>query len=228
MPAPLTPVKILEGIMARLTRIEQRLNNILAHTGLSVPAQGVTQVDGSLVVQNGEAKSGNYAPGSTGWHLDHAGNAEFNDLTIRGGIIGNDALADPSTFGSGSSSVLGFNISTSFVLVAYATIPIPAGFTRALIHCTVDAAAQNTTASTDFMYVEAYMQTSVGVVTTGGQSFSEATAGAWANAAASWAGVLTSIGTGNITVGCAVKSGTAWAIAASNIANVNASVTFLR
>ena len=43
---------------------------------------GQGNVDGSLTIGSGEAKSGNYATGASGWHLGGDGKAEFKDVTL--------------------------------------------------------------------------------------------------------------------------------------------------
>ena len=82
----------------RLKDVEEQLRKLrntspFSGTGMSVPADGVTQVDGSLVVQGGEAKSGNYVPATSGWHLGSDGTAEFKDITLYD--LPNSMLATP-------------------------------------------------------------------------------------------------------------------------------------
>jgi hypothetical protein len=96
------------------------------------------------------------------------------------------------------------------------------------VHCTVNASAQNSTGALDFMYVSADIALPGGGGGSGGEAFSGVAASAWGNAGASAAGNYTSIGTGNITVSCKVRTGTAWASTGANIANVDATVIFLR
>ena len=63
-------------------------------TGGTITAQEIVlDTDGSAAV----LKSSNYSAGSAGWKIDSDGNAEFNDVTVRGALItgsGSDLNAD--------------------------------------------------------------------------------------------------------------------------------------
>lgn len=145
-------VKWMKGIEYQIALLRERLNNPLANTGLSVPGPGVTQVDGSLVVQNGETKSGNYAAGSAGWHLDHSGDAEFNSLTLRAGIIGNAALTNPVRGDVMTANASNFALTTSAVTLASSTWALPSGFTSVTVDVTAKVYAINSTAGLDYVY----------------------------------------------------------------------------
>ena len=72
----------------------------------TVGIDGALVVDGSIVARSinttdlfaqtisvnngGKIKSNNYSTGSQGWQIDYLGNAEFNDVTIRGELAGVD------------------------------------------------------------------------------------------------------------------------------------------
>jgi hypothetical protein len=157
------PVSWIRALERRIALIEQR--SPFTGTGLSAPASGVTQVDGSLIVQNGEAKSGNFAAGSAGWHLDHGGNAEFNALTIRGGIIGNDALTSPVGVGAIYDSLTNFALTTVLTNIRTTNITVPSGFTKAAVSIVVRVYAINPnttggydTHGGDYLYGEANIQ----------------------------------------------------------------------
>jgi hypothetical protein len=47
------------------------------------------------VADLGQFRSANFVPGSSGWGLAPTGNAEFNAITLREGIVGTAALASP-------------------------------------------------------------------------------------------------------------------------------------
>lgn len=49
---------------------------------------GDTDLAGNVILQGGYLKSANYSLGSAGWAIDYAGNAEFNNITVRGLIKG--------------------------------------------------------------------------------------------------------------------------------------------
>jgi hypothetical protein len=221
-----------KSIDYRLNLLFEKLNNVLANTGLSIPSPGVTQVDGTLNVLGTQNVSGtlNVSGNETvGGTLNVTGNTVIGGtLSLPNGIINNAALANPTAFGFGGNSSTGFAISTSSTAKSSVNIPVPTGFTQALIHCTVNGSAQNSTASSDFLFVSAHITMPSGDFGAGGEAFSGVAAGGWGNAAASAAGSFTSIGTGNITVSCMIRTGTAWGATGANIANVDATVTFLR
>jgi hypothetical protein len=142
--------KRLKGIDEQIRRL--RNTSPFAGTGFTVAADGVTQVNGSLVVQSGETKSGNFAAGSTGWHLDHTGNAEFNDLTLRGGIIGNSALTNPVSTGQAFVGTSGFGLSVAGAWLLTRTATVPTGFDTCTVSAFGRVAAINSTGTGDGLY----------------------------------------------------------------------------
>jgi hypothetical protein len=226
-------IRWMKWVEGRLSFILEKLNNVLANTGLSVPGPGVTQVDGSLVVQNGEAKSGNYVAGSAGWHLDHAGNAEFNDLTLRGGIIGNDALTNPVTPQAVYDSVQNFSLSTTLTNIRTTNVTVPSGFTKAAVQLTVRAYATNpnTTggnngAGGDYLYAQANINGFNGYALPTGVSGSN---GSGTNVS-TFAVVLTGLTPGGtISLQCAVQTGLlSWAANANNTVDLSSSISWYR
>lgn len=193
-----------------------------AGTGFTVAADGVTQVNGSLVVQSGEAKSGNFAAGSTGWHLDHSGNAEFNDLTLRGGIIGNDALTSPVATGQAFVGTSGFGLSVAGAWLLTRTATVPTGFTVCTVTAFGRVAAINSTATGDGLY------SALDVNGAGGSQFSTfVPAGQASTSTVGFSTTLTSL-TAGATVTTRLFASTGLASWASNAANgADLSVTFL-
>ncbi|OIQ84056.1 hypothetical protein GALL_341360 [mine drainage metagenome] len=190
-------------------------------------ANGALHIDGAtknLIIDQGEIQSGNYVTGSAGWALQPDGNAEFNVLTLRSGIIGPDALTNPADFGASGTSETGFGLTSTPTNRAASTIAVPAGYTRAEVHVTVDATAINTALS-GLLIVSA----SINGITGGENSGGPVPNSYYANASASAIRTLTGLSGGNITVATAVHcdAGT-WPANANNIANCNASVVFLR
>lgn len=237
-PSPIHPdgsglIKWIKGIEAFTRLLAEKLNHIFEGTGLSVPSPGVTQVDGSLIVQNGEAKSGNYASGSAGWHLGNDGNAEFNALTLRGGIIGNDALTNPSSPQAIYDSVQNFGLTTTLTNIRTTNVTIPAGFTKAAVQLTVRAYATNpnTTggnngAGGDYLYAEANINGYNGYALPTGVSGSN---GSGTNVS-TFALVLTGLTPGGtVVLQCAAQTGfLSWAANASNTADVSAMIVWYR
>lgn len=68
-------------------------------------------VTGGKIVMGADVQSNNYSAGSAGWRIERTGNAEFNNVTVRGsiystaGTIGGFTLAS-STLSAGSSGTL--------------------------------------------------------------------------------------------------------------------------
>lgn len=174
---------------------------------------------------DGDIDTGN--AGTKGWSFNSL-RVVIGELILRAGSLTNDLLANPSSFGFGGNSGQGFSVGTSGVAKTSIAIPIPAGFSRALVHCTVNASANNTTAAYDYLYVSAGIDLPGSLGGIGGEAFSGVDTGGWGNAAASAAGNYDGIGSGSIVLSCRVRAGAAWAADAANIANVDGTVVFLR
>jgi hypothetical protein len=106
--------------------------------GLAVDPGGVVQssdFDGDAATNDA---------GTTGWQLAH-GNAAFGSITLRDGIIGDDALQNPVTGGVAPSDFQGaFATTTTLTDKASTSITIPAGFTSALVLATATVVYQDT------------------------------------------------------------------------------------
>lgn len=122
-----------------------------AQGGIGLHVDGAT---GNLIIDEGEVQSGNYAAGSTGWALFPTGSAEFNSLTLRGGIIGNDALTNPVSVGLASNTQTNFAVATTQGTFAATPLTVPAGFTSVIIWSWAGASIYNSTASSMYTYLE--------------------------------------------------------------------------
>jgi hypothetical protein len=220
MPAPLTPVKILEGIMARLTRIEQRLNNVLAHTGLSVPAQGVVQCDGNFHVATG--------------NLLVDGSTTINGpLVLPNASVNNAWLASPVSGGANNPSVNGFALSTTLVELAGVDITVPDGFSQVVgvIGAFVFAYDPNTTGGSNGTGGDAiYAQARLGATQSRANPLGVSGNGGFTTSSSAVGYTLSGL-TGGSTIRLSVYGSAAYqAIAynASNYANAYASFTWLR
>lgn len=99
--------------------------------GIGLHVDGAT---GNLIIDKGQEQSGNYVAGTSGWALFPTGNAEFNSLTLRGGIIGNDALANP--VGASAYNGTGGYVSvplTTWTTIVTQTVTVPTGFSKAIV-----------------------------------------------------------------------------------------------
>jgi len=97
------------------------------------------------------------------------------------------------------------------------------------VHVTVAASAYNSSVSWDTLYVRAAITLPGGATTDGTEIFLPVTTAAWTTGSASLAGVFSGLSPGSITVACKVRSGYGpWSANVANVANVDASVIFLR
>lgn len=156
MPLPQTFEKRFLELEREVRKLRSR--SAFTNTGLSVAAPKVTAVDGEL-------RADSYVPGETGWRLTEAGDAEFNDLTLRGGIIGNDALANPA-MPAGIAGIAG-----SFALTTTGTTPlvtrpvtVPDGFDTLHFNTTVRVNGVNSTGALDYLMARVKVVAPAGVV----------------------------------------------------------------
>jgi len=121
------PWRTLSAEIRKLREQVRRLGNASAFTGTGVHPNGDQGLD-----------SDNFVPGTSGFSLHGGtGNAEFNDLTLRGGIIGNEALTSPVVPGVANLTVSNFGLgSGSYTEVAGQDITVPDGCTRLLFNGT--------------------------------------------------------------------------------------------
>lgn len=129
-------VKDLEALVGRL------MNGTLTNAGLAV-AEDVLAVGGSLNV-SGEL----VVTGDT--HIE-------GDLEVPNGAIKNEYLENPIEVGAGAANADGFTVSPTESIFAAFTIPIPSGYTRALVKAEGMAFAYNSTTAQDYFYERVYV-----------------------------------------------------------------------
>lgn len=96
---------------------------------------GTLNVDGEIVARSGVVRSGNFKAGTAGWRANADGDLEVNDITLRGGIIGNDALTTPVIPAVVNTIGTGFGlIAAAWSTVSTQTVTVPAGVTQLLAH----------------------------------------------------------------------------------------------
>ena len=193
--------KLLEKIRAVELQVKESTSNLLRTAGIYLSPTGMT-IDSNLAI--------------TG------------TLSLPAGIIDNDALANPVVPDAGEASATGFAVSDTATAVASFPLPVPAGFTQALVHVTAAASASNATAFDDLLYVMAAVTPPGGSRVDGPELYGYAAANKWATGSASMAYLLLGLAPGNITVSCMVYAGTNWGTDPMNTANVSASFVFLR
>lgn len=148
---------------------------------------------------------------------------------IGDGKLTNAKLANPVVAG------IGGNVTSNFALTATATdktsvsIPIPAGFTTALVHVTCEASAFNTGAGAGTLHIRGAITTPGGGGGVGAEMYNwTANVGELLSVSASYADIFEGLTPGSITVACQVWADSVWTLMASNIAHVAASIVFLR
>lgn len=104
---------------------------------------------------NGGMDSDNYVAGASGYSFHDDGNAEFNQITLRSGIVGNDALTSPVAPGVIFDSRTNFALTTTLTNILTTTVTVPPGFTRAAVSVVCRVFAYNNTASLDYLYGQA-------------------------------------------------------------------------
>ena len=105
----------------------------------------------------GGLDSDTYVAGASGFSLNGlTGTPEFNDLKLRGGIIGNDALTNPVV------PQYVYDYTSNFAVVGgtmthvrRTTVTVPPGVTSAIVNVTARIYAVNDTAGLDYLYCQA-------------------------------------------------------------------------
>jgi len=174
---------------------------------------------------DGDLAAGN--AGSRGWSLNSV-RAAIGELFLRPGSIGNDILTNPVEPKSAHDDASTFSVGSAFGSILSVTIPVPTGFTRALIlNMSTNASAINTDTSTAWLYCRS--------VVSGfpGQGWSVGSADTPAGETAVAFDLQTRLLEGvadQITVsGQVTTNGTpAWTAHPANVANLDVSILFLR
>ena len=208
---------------------ELRAANVFGLTGIK-PKDGGTDLDGFVNI-NGQLDVNGDA--TVDGPLTVNGNSVFNGamsiagaLNLPAGIIGNDALANPSTSVASHAQADSFSITTGAnVEKLRATITVPAGFTKAAVYGTATMSVYNNSGSLDSCYLAFRVN--------GGQIGWSNQVGAPASqrvlAVAAGSGIITGLNGGTIYVSADASTGVnAWNVDNNNTINIDALVTFYR
>lgn len=146
-------------------------------------------------------------------------------LELPAGIIGNAALANPVQIATSSNYINNYAITTTSTVRASVTLTVPAGFTQAVVITNPTGMGQNSTATADYLYVQAVVN---GV--NGGELYTSAGAGLAVGIASPFHTTLTGLTGGQvITVSVATRTGFAtWTASTANQANIYATAIYLR
>lgn len=216
MPAPKDFPQMWKDVIARIVRLEQRLP--FAGTPIRPQADGSVQsddFDGDLSTDNA---------GTKGWALSSL-KAAFGELILRPGSIGNDSLTNPIQADINGGNGAGASVSTTSTVKATTSLTVPAGFTMALVRADALGEAVNSTAASDYLYVEAAIQG-----TGGGEMYTVAQPGYGASAVGIANRLVTGLTGGNvITCDAVSRTNTAgWAASAGNLWIIHMQVIWLR
>lgn len=239
MPGTLANIVPAAGDPGAIMRMMKDLQRQIDEMRSAIPS--------AITSRNFDGTTNPLVPGTQGWALDSAGDADFSgDTTIGGnlvvggtlslpnGIINNAALANPivATSNQASASPFALPVITNFAVggTVRATVnfTVPTGFTQAIVLASVNDSAINSTASDDYLY------SFLTVSGTGGRvAYSpSATTPAGKSAAATLTVINLVTGlTGGGTITIQSRPGTgngAWASNASNGTSVATMALFLR
>lgn len=222
-------IKKLFGIIRQMqTQIRESASNLLTTAGIHIAPTGMT-IDTGLTVSGSIASTGSAdfaGPTTIGGTLDVAGAMSvLGTLSLPAGIIGNDALASPISADSASASQTNFAVSTADTTYAAGSIPVPAGFTRALVFVVANVGVINPSLNVDYIYAKAVIN---GVASREMFALAGSNGGS-ASIATAKADLLTGLGGGSISVSTQAHSQVGpWSANASNRAYMEALAIFLR
>ena len=233
MPAPKDFPEMWAWLKAEVKKAKE--GSSFSGTGMHPNGQGGIDSDnfddthGFSFKDTGDAEfNGNVDVGGT---LNVTGNTVIGGtLSLPNGIIDNDALANPLQPSTAHADATNFSVPgrPSTNLIMSVTVPVPPGFTQALIlSLVVNAKAFNTTASPDNLYINAVIP---GQPVPPGYQISSADApgSAYAVVEQTTTRLLTGL-SGSFTIqGKVMAELGAWSADVGNAANIDAAIVFLR
>jgi hypothetical protein len=196
-------------------------------------AMGIKPMPEGLIVEGYETVNG---------PLEVNGDSTFNgSITINGpaaitgtlslpaGIIDNDALANPIFTSSGYGDASGFSVPASEVTVASATIPVPAGYTKATVTGIGAIYLYNSSPNANFGYGRVYVDWPTGAPNFGAKiPFGLGPNGGSGNSSPNRLVERSGLSGGTITVRMVADSDNVVSADAANQATINALVIFTR
>lgn len=217
----------IQEIKAKMQRLEAA--NVFGLTGIT-PKDGGTDLDGFVNVNGPLVVNG--TSGINGPQTVNGSQTVNGPMTITGtlslpaGIIGNDALANPSTSVASHAQADSFSITTGAnVEKLRATITVPAGFTKAAVYGTATMSVYNNSGSLD----SCYLAFRVNGAQIGWSNQVGAPASQRVLAVAAGSGIITGLNGGTIYVSADASTGVnAWNVDNNNTINIDALVTFYR
>jgi len=194
-------------------------------------AAGIRAVDGGIVVEGSIEVQGAETVSGT---LDVTGNADFTGnvriggtLDLPAGIVNNDALSDPIVPAAYHADIQNISITSGpNVEKLRIDVPVPAGYTRALVNLTATMNMLNNSGASD----SAFLGANINGVSPGWSSNGTAAAGAEVSLSNTVALLVEGLagGTFPLTGKASSNTGTWAASGSSAVMNLNATVLFLR
>lgn len=203
------PWKLFSDRIYKIEENQRRLFNRSPFTGTGMHTNGLNGMD-----------SDNYVPDVSGWRL--AETPEFNNLKLRGGIVGNAALTNPVIPAQQFIGTNTFGLTTSGAYILSRSAPVPAGCAAVTVTAYGRVSAINSTASDDAVY------STIDVNGAGGNQFgTDVRAGKFSTSSVGFSTTLTGLTAGDSVV-TRLFASTGLATWASNAANgADLSVTYL-
>lgn len=248
----------MKGIESSISFIHEKLNNVLANTGLSVPSPGVVECDGTFNVVGTENISGDLnvtgsatiggptsitglttVSGTDGIESSNyvAGTSGWKfdgtSLEANTGVIGNGALANPVTPGVVNASSSNFGLgSGAFADVVATTVAVPSGCTQLLVSGAgwIDCYNQKTTGGNNGSGGD-YLYCKIKVGSAAGNSTATPVSGSNGNATATsgYSALLTGLTPGgSVSISAQGVSDYGIAVNTGNIAILSATLLWLR
>lgn len=211
-----------DHLIRRIQELEQKVQQLAAANPFA--AMGVRPMPDGLVVEGYETVNG---PLEVNGAMTINGPATITgSLSLPAGIIGNEALASPSTSIASHAQADSFSITTGAnVEKLRATISVPAGFTKAAVYGTATMSVFNNSGSLD----SCYLAFRVNGAQVGWSNQVGAPASQRVLAVAAGAGLISGLNSGTIYVSAEASTGVnAWASDANNTLNIDALITFYR
>lgn len=215
------PWKSLAARIYKLEEAQRRQRNASPFSGTPFRPRE----DGGINSTNFDGDLNGGDPGTQGWAMDD-NQAAFGQLLLRDGIVGNAALTNPVVPAVVHAQSDSFTVPTTNTARATATVPVPTGYTRAIVTAHAHASCFNPNAGADYLYVVAWIQSD----TTIGWSM-PVTIGPNVSATTSQTATALITGlSGSFTVKVALScQNTAFTTSLTgNVCNIDATVLFLR
>jgi hypothetical protein len=204
-----------DAMIRRIKDLERQMQQFSAANVLATA--GIQAVPDGIVVNGSETVNGpltiNGAATITG------------TLSLPAGIIGNDALSDPVSPLATHVGTNNFGLATGpNVEQLRATIPVPAGYTQALVFATATMHVWNNNGTQDDAYLAARING------TGIGASSQVTAGPTSGVCLPATGttLLTSLGSTFYVAALCSSASNAWAVNTNNFINLDVMTIFLR